>query len=49
MTLYTAFEGLVIAGLLAVSLRYAWQRVVVPVLRRPKSSCGSCNNCGSSK
>lgn len=49
MSLYTAFEWIVIALLLWVSLRLVWQRVLKPTLQKPKAACGSsgCNKCGS--
>ncbi len=49
MSFYGAFEWMVIALLLGISLRVVWQRVLKPALQKPKAACGSgaCNNCGS--
>lgn len=48
MSLYAAFEWLVIALLLLASVQVLWQRVVRPVLQRPKADCGSgCNRCAA--
>lgn len=51
MTLYAAFEWLVIVLLLAVSARFVWQRVIQPALQRPKAVCSSvgCNSCARPK
>ena len=50
MSLYAAFEWIVIALLLLVSLRVVWQRVVKPALIKPKAACGSgCNQCAAPK
>ncbi|MES2684817.1 MAG: hypothetical protein V4650_14960 [Pseudomonadota bacterium] len=47
MSLYLAFELMVIALLLGLSLRLIWQRVLKPALQRPKAACssGGCNSC----
>lgn len=50
MSLYQAFEWVVIALLLSFSLRLVWLRVVKPALQKPKSACGSgCSSCSSTK
>lgn len=50
MSLYAAFEWMVIALLLGVSLRLVWLRVVKPALQKPKAGCGSgCNQCAPPK
>lgn len=50
MSLYLAFEWVVIALLLLVSLRVVWQRVVKPALQKSKAACGSgCNSCSTGK
>lgn len=51
MSLYSAFEWIVIALLLLVSLRVVWQRVVKPALQKPKAGCGSAcgSHCASTK
>lgn len=46
MSLYSAFEWIVIALLMLVSLRMVWQRVLKPALQKPKAACGSgCGQC----
>lgn len=48
MNIYGAFEWLVIALLLGVSLRVVWLKVLRPTLQRPKAACGSgCNQCAA--
>ncbi|MDO9452675.1 MAG: hypothetical protein Q7J29_07420 [Stagnimonas sp.] len=51
MSLYAAFEWIVVALLLLVSLRVVWQRLVKPALQKPKAAaCGSgCNGCAPRK
>lgn len=50
MSLYQAFEWIVIALLLLASLRMIWLRVVRPALQTPKAGCGSgCKHCASAK
>ena len=51
MSLYGAFEWIVIGLLLLMSLRVVWQRVVKPALQKPKAAaCGSgCNGCAPRK
>ena len=50
MSLYLAFEWIVIALLLGLSLRLVWQRVLKPALQRPKAACGSgCKGCAPTK
>ncbi len=46
MSSYLAFELIVIAVLLLLSLRVVWLKLLKPALQRPKSACGSgCNQC----
>lgn len=48
MNIYGAFEWLVIALLLAVSLRVVWLKVLKPTLQRPKAACGGgCTQCAA--
>ena len=50
MSAYQVIEWIVIALLVALSLRVVWQRVVRPALQKPKAACGSgCQQCGPRK
>ncbi len=46
MSLYLAFEWIVIVLLVGLSLRSVWRRVIKPALQKPKAGCGTgCNSC----
>ena len=47
MSAYLVLEWIVIAALCGLSLRLLWQRVLKPVLSRPKAACGACGQCGT--
>lgn len=50
MSLYSAFEWIVIVLLLCVSLRAVWLKVLKPALQKNKAACGSgCNQCAAPK
>lgn len=51
MSLGLALQWIVVAVLLALSLRLLWQRVIRPALQRPKAGCADtgCNGCEPKK
>lgn len=50
MSLYPVFEGVIVVGLLALSVRHVWRTVLRPILKRPaKADCGAgCTGCETS-